>query len=235
MMRLAIVFTALFAAHTVNAAPLVEENFDSPDALSKWQPEKSPHLRVENARASQALRIEAPAGTTSNASTRLVLPLEALRGARVRVEAMVKAEGVTAPPKPWNGIKVMLHSQSPDGEKWEQQNSVAGTFDWKRVGFTARVPADATAAWLVLGLEAVNGVAWFDDVTVTVIARSRTRPAQPASGVAYKGHDLPRLRGAMIGIDETPVGLGIGLTLLLMVFLGLLTWRLFSKGYGLRE
>jgi ABC-2 type transport system permease protein len=43
------------------------------------------------------------------------------------------------------------------------------------------------------------------------------------------------LRGAMIGIDETPAGLGIGLTLLLMTVLGLLTWRLFSKGYGLRE
>jgi ABC-2 type transport system permease protein len=43
------------------------------------------------------------------------------------------------------------------------------------------------------------------------------------------------LRGAMIGIDETPFGLGIGLTLLLLLALGGLTWRLFSKGYGLRE
>ena len=43
------------------------------------------------------------------------------------------------------------------------------------------------------------------------------------------------IRGAMIGVDETPPGLGIGLTLLLIAILGGMVWRLFSKGYGLRE
>ena len=43
------------------------------------------------------------------------------------------------------------------------------------------------------------------------------------------------LRGSMIGFDETPAGLGVGLTLLLLVLLGATVWRLYSKGYGLRE
>jgi ABC-2 type transport system permease protein len=43
------------------------------------------------------------------------------------------------------------------------------------------------------------------------------------------------IRGSMIGFDETPPGLGIGLTLLLLVVLGLTVWRLYAKGYGLRE
>jgi ABC-2 type transport system permease protein len=43
------------------------------------------------------------------------------------------------------------------------------------------------------------------------------------------------LRGSMIGVDETPAGLGEGLTLAFLLVLGLITWRLFSKGYGLRE
>jgi ABC-2 type transport system permease protein len=43
------------------------------------------------------------------------------------------------------------------------------------------------------------------------------------------------IRGAMIGVDETPPGLGIGLTLAMLVGLSLTVWRLYSKGYGLRE
>ena len=43
------------------------------------------------------------------------------------------------------------------------------------------------------------------------------------------------IRGAMIGIDEAPQGLSIGLTLLMIAALGGLVWRLFSRGYGLRE
>jgi hypothetical protein len=39
----------------------------------------------------------------------------------------------------------------------------------------------------------------------------------------------------MIGVDETPHGLGIGLTLLLIVGLGALVLRLYARGYGLRE
>lgn len=43
------------------------------------------------------------------------------------------------------------------------------------------------------------------------------------------------IRGAMIGVDEAPQGLSIALTLVMIVALGGLVWRLFSRGYGLRE
>ena len=43
------------------------------------------------------------------------------------------------------------------------------------------------------------------------------------------------IRGAMIGVDEAPQSLSIGLTLALIALLGGMVWRLFSRGYGLRE
>jgi ABC-2 type transport system permease protein len=43
------------------------------------------------------------------------------------------------------------------------------------------------------------------------------------------------LRHAMIGYDETPQGLGIGLTLAALVVMGGVVWRLYARGYGLRE
>jgi ABC-2 type transport system permease protein len=43
------------------------------------------------------------------------------------------------------------------------------------------------------------------------------------------------IRGAMIGVDEAPPGLSIGLTLLMIAGLGGWVWRLYSRGYGLRE
>jgi ABC-2 type transport system permease protein len=43
------------------------------------------------------------------------------------------------------------------------------------------------------------------------------------------------IRGAMIGVDEAPQGLSVALTLAFTAVLGVTVWRLFSKGYGLRE
>ncbi len=43
------------------------------------------------------------------------------------------------------------------------------------------------------------------------------------------------LRHAMIGFHEGPEGLGVVLTLVLMVVLSLSVWRLYATGFGLRE
>ena len=43
------------------------------------------------------------------------------------------------------------------------------------------------------------------------------------------------IRGAMIGYDEAPQILSVSLTLGLLLVLGVTVWRLYAKGYGLRE
>jgi hypothetical protein len=135
---------------------------------------------------------------------RAVLPAETVRGCTLRGSAMVKSEGVEAKPNPWNGIKFMLAIETPDRRLWPQASLETGTFDWRRAVFRTKIPADATAVTLVLGLELVAGKVCFDNVKIAIAKPPLTAKPAPAPGIAFKGHDLPRLRGAMVGphIDE---------------------------------
>jgi len=132
------------------------------------------------------------------------LPVERMRGWTVRGSAMVKAENVSAKPNPWNGIKVMLIIESPDGKSYPQAPLDVGTFDWKRATFAVRIPTNTVAVSLVLGLEKVTGNVWFDTVKISGAKPPVTTKPSPVAGPMFKGHSLPRLRGAMIGprIDE---------------------------------
>jgi hypothetical protein len=183
-------------------------DFEGAGALREWGAEQSPNVRLAAGFASaQSLRVERPVDAPATVSVRVPLPVEKMRGARLTCRAMVKADGVTEAPQPWNGIKFMLHVSAPGGDLWLQQNNVSGTFDWKRVQFQASVPADATAAELILGLEAVSGCAQFDDIQITVARGPRARLATPPAGPVFTGHEEPRLRGAMIQPEITPESL----------------------------
>lgn len=114
---------------------------------------------------------------------------------------MVRAEGVSAKPNSWNGVKFMLAIETPTRKLWPQAPVETGTFDWQRLGFTARVPADATAVTLFLGLEEVAGKAWFDDVKITVAAPRPSFAPTARASVPYRGNSLARLRGAMVSPD----------------------------------
>jgi hypothetical protein len=127
-----------------------------------------------------------------------VLPIEKLRGRFVSIGAEVKAQGVSAKPQPWNGVKVMARIDAPSGTQWPQPEIGVGAFDWKRVSQRIRIPADATAVTLVLGLEKVSGTAWFDHVRITYIKELTPAAPAPADQPILRGHSLPRLRGAMI-------------------------------------
>ncbi len=209
-----IVFAAAsvwLAANVAPAAPRVGDvvfsaAFDDAAALQTWEGASRAHVRLEpNSAGSYHLRVERAASEgAGSAGVRTRLPVQQLRGSRVRVEARVKAEGVARPPNPWNGVECMLHTVAPAGKQWTQKNDVFGAFDWKTIEFTAEVPADATEAWLTLGLEETTGVAWFENVKITVLGLRRSTPSEKPAGEVYQGHGLPRLRGAMIGsqVDE---------------------------------
>jgi len=150
----------------------------------------------------QALRVEVPPDAAARyANVQIPLPAEKVRGAKLILSARVKAENVSAKPQPWNGIKFMMPITAPGGKTWPQAGIGVGTFDWRPVAWQTYVPDDATEMVLVLGLEEVTGRAWFDDVKITVRRPAVPVVPRPAAGPVYKGHGLPRLRGAMVSND----------------------------------
>lgn len=177
-------------------------DFEEPKGLQGWTGKATLEAGFESARALAITR--SADSTTGSGTVQLTLPVEQLRGYIVNFSAMIKAENVSVKPQPWNGVKFMAPVVTPGGKNWPAATLPAGTFAWQKVAFRATVPADATAVSLVLGLEAVTGKAWYDNIRVTVWKAPPVRPERPATGPVYKGHDVPRLRGAMVGpeIDE---------------------------------
>jgi hypothetical protein len=183
-------------------------SFDEPNVLDRWTGSRTPSVALVD----KTIRISLSAdGNEKHASVTQKLPIEQLRGTRLRVAGRIKADNVKEPPQSYNGVKMMLILDTPGGKQWLQRDGIWGTFDWKEVVFTAEVPEDITEATLLLGIENTTGIAWFDDITITVIGKKPQKPQRAGSeggtppelpGPLYKGHDLSRLRGAMIKPDS---------------------------------
>ncbi len=201
---------ASLAMDAVDIAPLarghafLEASFDGPDALRDW----TGPGRLEGDGRGSSLTVQS-SSTNRGGMVQRRLPAEAMRGCTIQATARVKAAEVSAKPNSWNGIKFMLAIETPDQRLWPQAPLETGTFDWKRAAFSARIPTNATAVTLCLGLEQVSGQAWFDDVRLVVSKPpTRARPA-PVAGPVFKGHALPRLRGAMISPNIDEAGLRV--------------------------
>jgi len=181
---------------------LFATDFEGRGALEGWSGQAALGEGFEGGRA---LFVERPAGSPSGSSVvTMPLPVEKMRGYLVHFSARVKAQDVSRKPNPWNGVKFMAPIVAGSGRSWPAAEMRAGTFGWQRVAFAARVPDDAKSISLCLGLELVTGKAWFDDIRVTVGKPPIVVKPRIAHGPVYKGHDAPRLRGAMVSpeIDE---------------------------------
>jgi aryl-phospho-beta-D-glucosidase BglC (GH1 family) len=140
--------------------------------------------------------------TADKDATNLVsipVDLRAWRGSRVRIVGEVKADGVTAPAKNYNGIKCQLHWKSPsNGPRWLDQGAVHGTFDWRELSAVAEIDEDASTGSINLGLQESAGTVWIRNVRIEPLRIKPLRPAPvPEDVTIYRGHDLPRLRGVM--------------------------------------
>jgi hypothetical protein len=177
-----------------------QTDFDSPQQQAAWS--KADYAQwVAGDKDSTSLHITvAPGSEDGSAMIRMPLDLKPYRGCQLTFECLAKAENVSKPKEAYLGVKFMLHYKSPEaGLRWQQQNNLHGTFDWKTVKFNTTIEADAQDGEIDLGLQGSSGQVWFDQVKVTVYKSAPpARPAPPLNPPpAFKGHKLARLRGVM--------------------------------------
>lgn len=175
-----------------------QTDFEGADALAGWT--GAAGGRLVPGPDGQCLLIERPADAgVGSTAIGIDLPVEALRGRRVTWQADVRVEAVSAPPQPWNGVKLMLVIERADGGKsYPQADIPEETSDWRTYLRTERIPADATRVFLHLGLEQVMGRAWYDRVRV-YLGRPAGLPTGRRREVRFRPHPLDRLRGVMHG------------------------------------
>jgi len=131
------------------------EDFEKDDALKTW-PGAAQLGDGRESKRSLLIR-NAPQSATGSAMCSRALPVQQIRGCSILIAAQVRAENISAKPDSWNGVKLMLAIDSPGGKFWPQASIGTGSFDWRKFTFAVRIPKDATAATLCLGLEKVSG------------------------------------------------------------------------------
>lgn len=148
------------------AAGGAEKVLFTADFLRQVKPTSTRTVTEEN--GVQVLTVQAK----TKAGNKVSIPLNSalLSGKNVAVFAEVEQENVSAPPKPWNGVKVMLSLVYADGKlNYPQAPNAAGTLPWQTRSFSIRLPK-LKAAQLVLGLEQVSGTVRFRNVRVVEAA-----------------------------------------------------------------
>lgn len=194
----------LLAASSIRAesahSTLFATDFEFPKFAADWRNEGNGHAELET-RPDQSRRLLVQNAAIGNHLVSIPVPVAPIRGMRAIISAKIQADDVSKPPEPWNGIKLMLVTQSPRGPEYQGAMDLFGSFAEKEVGLPVFVPADATSASLVLGLQDSRGTVRFDDVTLKLSAAPRTRPAEPKPLPEQldRRSDLPRLRGVMYG------------------------------------
>ncbi|MBT3378369.1 MAG: cellulase family glycosylhydrolase [Lentisphaerae bacterium] len=140
----------------------------------------------------------AEAGAGEGNMIKLPLDVSRFGDCWLNFECWAKADAVSKPAHTYNGVKFMFHHIASDGPHWQNENGVHGTFDWRRLMFSAPIPENVSEAWLLLGLQESSGTVHFDDIRVTVKHVRPVRPQpKPNAPPPFRGHSLPRLRGAM--------------------------------------
>lgn len=199
---LVLTFLALVCANAYSEEKILwSENFnDRAELEASWKDALRVFAENEGMEGSGCLKFNNPEGQAKREDMiTLALPMEKLRGKSFFLTGMMRAENLTKPDLSYLGPKLMLNIVTAHGQSYPDQDKRYGTYDWTKFTVFARVPLDAKAVNLVVGLQRGTGTIWLDDLAIT----SMSREDLPAPDLAIiRNPDLfatPRLRGMMSG------------------------------------
>ena len=158
-------------------------------------------------RGGQAIAFASPAEPGVPMVAAYVLPAEPLRGYLLRLSCRVKAENVSAKPQPWNGIKFMLIVSYEGGKTCPQPRDRRRQLRLETGGLRCARADRRDGRCGCPGPRERHRegmVRRHDDHGPEAALRAG---AGGDVGTVYTGHDLPRLRGAMVSPDIDEAGL----------------------------
>ncbi|NDK15358.1 MAG: hypothetical protein GW911_25290 [Armatimonadetes bacterium] len=143
-------------------------NGDFERGLEGWQTAKPPGGTIEIAPSprGQCARLNS---TDRSNSTYLIQTLDPqrIKGKRIRVDALMKAENVVVGTYPYSQAKITLVWN--DGKHdHDHEIDFLYTFDWRKVSVVWTIGDDCAKAALYLGMHTTTGTVWFDDVVLSV-------------------------------------------------------------------
>jgi endoglucanase len=187
----ALLFCCAFAgaADSASAQTLIRQGFD--------KTQEGPGKIIDLPARPKVLEITNADATTSVLRS-LPVTMSGVPGSPIQVNCDVQGENISAKPDVWNGIKLMAHIQFPGGESWPEANLPVGSFGWRHVSIRFQIPDNATAVTLILGLEKVTGTVRFSGLSISLATKFVQAASAPPDQPIFKGHDVPRLRGAMV-------------------------------------
>ena len=112
---------------------------------------------------------------------RLKLDPAPFRGRTVVLEGYLQARNLQEPEKPYWGPKLTLYSKDGSGhEEWLDQEKRYGSYDWSLFRTVMKVPADAVAFEVQLGIQQGIGELAFDDLQLYELEELKPATPQPS-------------------------------------------------------
>lgn len=94
---------------------------------------------------------------------------DVVKGKRLRVEALVRAENIAIGTKSYYGGHIDFEMRTPAGYVYESAPFFLDSFDWTKEAFECDIPVNIKTIDFRIGLQGAKGVIYFDDIKIFII------------------------------------------------------------------